>query len=132
MYQNQNNQVQQINNTPSTPIKAISNFFNSEKTQEKFSQLLGKKGPNFIASVVSLASSSTDLSKVEPSSIYGAALIAASVDLPIIPSLGYAYIIPYNQKVNGSYVKVAQFQIGYKGLIQLAHRSKQYITIHQN
>ena len=58
-----------------------------------------------------------------------AAGTAASLDLPINQNLGFAYIIPFNKKENGSYKVVAQFQMGYKGFIQLAQRSGQFKTI---
>ena len=93
----------------------------SEGVQKKFSELLGAKSKGFITSVMSVVSGNTNLSKAEPNSIYMAAMMAASLDLPINQNLGFAYIIPYGDK--------AQFQIGVKGLIQLAQRSGQFKNI---
>lgn len=116
--------MQNQNQLVESPVKRVSKFFRGDKVQEEFTKLLGAKAPNFIASILSQVNSSTNLANVDQNSIYGAAMIAASLDLPINPNLGFAYIIPYG--------KTAQFQIGYKGLIQLAHRSKQYTTLHSS
>lgn len=61
------------------------------------------------------------LAKCDPVSVISAAVISASIDLPIDPNLGFAAIVPYGRQ--------AQFQIMYKGFIQLAIRSGQYLTI---
>jgi recombination protein RecT len=96
--------------------------------------MLGKRSTSFITSVLQIVAASNQLSKAEPSSIYQAAAMAATLDLPLNNSLGFAYIIPYNQsfkKDDGSWGKkqVAQFQLGYKGFIQLAQRSGQFKTL---
>ena len=93
----------------------------SEGVQKKFSELLGNKSKGFITSVMSVVSGNTNLSKADPNTVYMAAMMAAALDLPINQNLGFAYIIPYGDK--------AQFQIGTKGLIQLAQRSGQFKTI---
>ena len=82
------------------------------------------------------------LSKADPTSIYQSAAIAATLDLPINQSLGFAWIVPYGQKQKddkGNWVTktVAQFQMGYKGFVQLAQRTGQYeklnvIPVHHN
>jgi recombination protein RecT len=58
------------------------------------------------------------LQKAEPMSVISSAMIAATLDLPVDKNLGYAWIVPYGGR--------AQFQLGYKGYIQLALRSGQY------
>jgi recombination protein RecT len=65
------------------------------------------------------------LNNCKPESVVSAALIAASMDLPINQNLGFAYLIPYKNKDG----EVCQFQMGYKGFIQLAQRSGFYKTI---
>ena len=67
------------------------------------------------------------LVKADPYSVYYAAIVAAVLDLPVNRNLGFAYIIPYNDKKSGKCI--AQFQIGYKGFIQLAQRSGLFKTI---
>lgn len=68
-----------------------------------------------------------DLGKCTPQSFIGALLQAASLGLEPNTSLGQAYLIPYNNYKNG--MKEAQFQIGYRGMIELAHRSGEFQTI---
>lgn len=92
-----------------------------ESVKQRFKEILGQKAPGFISSILSVTNSNALLQKAEPTSIMNAAVIAATLDLPINGSLGFAYIVPYSGQ--------AQFQIGYKGLVQLAMRSGQYKTI---
>lgn len=109
------------------PVKA---YFESPVVQQKFKELLGKRSTQFVTSVLQIVSNNKLLANAEPQSIFNAAATAATLDLPINQNLGFAYIIPYNEKQsNGSYSTVAQFQIGYKGFIQLAQRSGQFQTI---
>lgn len=89
--------------------------------RSKFEQVLGKNAAGFISSIISAVSTNPALSRCEPMSIISSAAIAASLNLPINPSLGFSYIVPYGDK--------AQFQIGWKGLVQLAMRSSQYKTL---
>lgn len=91
--------------------------------KNRFGDVLGQRAPQFMSSLLSL--SMGDLKDAEPKSIIAAAMIAASLDLPINKNLGFAYIIAYKDNNQGG-KKVAQFQMGYKGFIQLAQRSRQY------
>lgn len=93
----------------------------SEAIKSNIQTTLGQKTPQFIASVASLVANNPKLKECDQNTILSACLIAASLDLPINQNLGFAYIIPYNMQ--------AQFQIGYKGFIQLAMRSGQFKTI---
>lgn len=92
--------------------------------REQFESLLKARAPQFIASLANALYTNKRLGQCQPESVINAALIAAALDLPIEPSLGFAYIIPYNG--------IAQFQMGYRGYIQLAIRSGQYRTINAN
>lgn len=108
----------------------IKTLFSKDEVKQKFSDLLGKKAQGFMTSVLQIASQNIELAKAEPNSIYQAAATAAILDLPLNSNLGFAYIIPYKQKQNdGSYKIIAQFQMGYKGFIQLAQRSGQFKTM---
>lgn len=109
----------------------IKNYFEKEEIQNKFKEMLGKRATQFITSVIQISNSNDLLKKSEPTSLINAAITAATLDLPINQNLGFAYIIPFNekQKDTGSYVTKAQFQIGYKGFIQLAQRSGMFKTI---
>jgi recombination protein RecT len=91
--------------------------------KQRFEQVLGNptKAASFIATLINITNENTYLQKCDPNTILGSAMIAATLDLPVNPNLGLAYIIPYKDK--------AQFQLGYKGFIQLAMRSGQYKTI---
>ena len=105
-------------------------LFNKDEVKQKFQELLGKRASSFMTSVLQIVASNALLAKADPSSIYHAAAVAATLDLPLNNNLGFAYIVPYNQKQpDGSYKQVAQFQMGYKGFIQLAQRSGQFKTI---
>lgn len=96
-------------------------FFSQDNVKAKFAEILGQRSNAFVTSVLSTVTQNKMLAKVDPQSIYMAAMTAAVLDLPINPSLGMAYIVPYGTS--------AQFQLGYKGLIQLCVRSGQFKTI---
>lgn len=96
-------------------LKAL---MNTPTMRKKFEDVLKDKSDGFMASVLNLVSNDSYLSSVEPMSIITSAMVAASLDLPVDKNLGYAWIVPYRGK--------AQFQLGYKGYIQLAQRSGQY------
>lgn len=83
----------------------------------------GKDGTKFIASVVSAVNNNSMLQECTNASILSAALLGQSLNLSPSPQLGQYYMVPFNDKEKG---KVAQFQLGYKGYIQLAIRSGQY------
>lgn len=99
----------------------IKGFFYRDDVKAKFNELMGQRSAQFITSVLSVVNNNSYLKNASPESVFSAALMAATLDLPVNPNLGFAYIIPYGQQ--------AQFQVGYKGLIQLALRSGQFKTI---
>lgn len=107
----------------------IKDFFAKDAVKAKFNEILGKKSVGFLTSVMQVATNNKLLANVDPMSVYNSAAIAATLDLPINPNLGFAYIVPYAGQ--------AQFQIGWKGLVQLALRTGQYksinvIDVHEN
>jgi recombination protein RecT len=99
----------------------IKGFFHRDDVKSKFNELMGNRSAQFITSVLSVVNNNSYLKNASPESVFSSALMAATLDLPVNPNLGFAYIIPYGQQ--------AQFQVGYKGLIQLALRSGQFKTI---
>lgn len=114
---------------------AVKSVFDREDVKAKFKEILGKRSAQFITSVLQIASQNQLLANAEPLSVYQAAIVAATLDLPLNQNLGFAYIVPYNQKVKGNNgvwqtKQVAQFQMGYKGFIQLAQRSGQFKSIY--
>ena len=96
----------------------IKQLMNSQNVKKRFEEVLGNRAPQFMASVINLVNSDTNLQKVDQMSVIASAMVAASLDLPVDKNLGYAWIIPYNNR--------AQFQLGYKGYIQLALRTGLY------
>jgi recombination protein RecT len=101
--------------------KTVKGMLETPAFKKKFEEMLGKKAAGFISSIIAVTNSSNYLMKADPATVIGAAAQAAMLDLPINQSLGFAYIVPYKG--------AAQFQLGYKGYIQLAQRSGQYADI---
>jgi recombination protein RecT len=101
--------------------KTLKTLLNQDVLKQRFNEVLGKKAPAFISSIIAVCNDNKLLQKAEPMSVISAAMIAATLDLPINQNLGFAYIVPYAGK--------AQFQMGWKGFVQLAMRTGQYKTI---
>lgn len=83
----------------------------------------GKDGQRFMAAIISAVNTNPALQECTNPSILSGALLGESLKLSPSPQLGHYYLVPFNDKNKG---KVAQFQLGYKGYIQLAIRSGQY------
>lgn len=112
------NGIQAVNNgnvVSRENISALGVMVGSASVQARFEKMLGKKSAGFLSSLLSLVNNNKLLKNAEPRSVLAAAATAASLDLPINQSLGKAWIVPYKG--------AAQFQLGYKGLIELAQRS---------
>lgn len=109
----------------SNTASAVVQFVRNVSVQDRINNLLGKRAPQFVTSLVTAVNENQKLAECEPQSVLNAALTAASMDLPINQNLGFAYLIPYRNKTG----TVCQFQMGYKGFIQLAQRSGYYRTI---
>ena len=119
-------------------INAIMNsVLDKEGMRKRFDELLGERTPQFLSSIVSLVNADKNLQRAmmeSPMTIIQSALKAATFDLPIEPSLGYAYIVPFNNSYkdeSGNWHKraEAQFITGYKGLIQLCLRTGAYSRV---
>jgi len=109
----------------------VQSLLSSEDVSNRLKDILGNRASTFATSVIQISNQNTMLSQCVPASIVGAAMTSATLDLPLNNSLGFAYIVPFNEKQkDGSYLKKAQFQIGYKGLKQLAIRSGQYLSLY--
>ena len=93
--------------------------------RRRFDELLDNSAPSFISSILTIVNSNPKLRDCSPNSILSAAGIAAALKLPINPSLGFAHIVPYKSKSGMQ----AQFQLGFRGYVQLAMRSGQYRTL---
>ena len=114
----------QNNSTASVTTKSL---FARPDVQAKIAEMLGKRSTSFITSVLQIVNSNDLLKKSEPNSVYHAAMVAATLDLPINNSLGMAYIVPFQNRSKN--IVEATFQIGAKGFVQLALRSGQFKTI---
>ncbi len=101
-----------------TPVQKLKSVLNAESVQEQFRNALKENASSFVASLIDLYASDKYLQECNPNQVVMEALKAATLKLPINKQLGFAYIVPYK--------KVPQFQLGYKGYIQLAMRTGQY------
>lgn len=132
------NAVEKVDNKGKQSIAMMMNaYLDGEKMRARFDDLLGKRAPQFISSVVSLVNADPNMQKVffeAPMTIIQAALKAATFDLPVDSGLGYAYIVPFNnskKNADGTWSKrsEAAFILGWKGMHQLALRTGSYKTI---
>lgn len=102
----------------------IGSYLTGDAVKQRINQVIGgKDGQRFISAVVSAVQTNPGLQECTNQSILSAALLGESLKLSPSPQLGQYYMVPFNDKERG---KVAQFQLGYKGYIQLAIRSGQY------
>lgn len=115
---------QAVQSAPKAGVALLDAMFKQDSVQARFQRMLGKKAQGFISSVLTVVSQNKLLQNVDMRTVLSAASIAASLDLPILPSLGRAWIVPYKG--------VAQFQIGYLGYVELAQRSGLYKSINVN
>lgn len=106
-----------------TVSKKIAHLMKHDNIQERLKAMLDKNAESFVTSVINTVNGSTALQSCEPMTIVKSAMVAATLNLPVDPNLGFAAIVPYKDKKRGM---EAQFQIMYKGLVQLAIRSGQY------
>ncbi|MCI8655465.1 MAG: recombinase [Clostridia bacterium] len=108
--------------------QTFSAFLAQDAMKRKINEIVGgEKGQQFITAIISAVSTNPGLAECEHSSIVSAALLGQSLNLTPSPQLGQYYLVPFNDKKRGC--KVAQFQLGYKGYIQLAIRSGYYKKI---
>lgn len=103
-----------MSNKPAT----ISNFLTIPQTQKFLESNLGEKKGEFVSNLIAMCDGDNNLAACDPGQLMKCAMNATSLNLPLNKNLGYAYVIPYKG--------VPSFQIGYKGLIQLAIRTGQY------
>ena len=99
-------------------IAGVKQLLNAPAIKKRFEEVLGKRAPQFMTSIINLVNSDANLQKCDQMSVIGSCMVAATLDLPVDKNLGYAWIVPYGNK--------ATFQLGYKGYIQLALRTALY------
>lgn len=105
----------------------VKQYLASPVVRKRTEELLGKRSGQFITSVTAMVNADNKLAECEPTSLFMAALTAAALDLPVNKNLAFAHIVPYKNTKAG--VTEAQFQMGWKGYVQLAQRTGQYKTI---
>lgn len=101
-----------------SPVDKLKSIVSSESVQEQFKNALQEGAPLFVASLIDIYANDKNLQKCPANLVVMEALKAATLKLPINKQLGFAYIVPYSD--------TPQFQLGYKGYIQLAMRTGQY------
>ena len=106
--------------TKKADLSTVQGALQHPSINKRIEDMLGKRAPQFCSALIQV-SKQTHLTKCDPMTIIGGAMTAASMDLSIDPNLGFAHIVPYG--------KSAQFQMGYKGFIQLALRTGQYAAM---
>lgn len=105
--------------------QTFSAFLSTDAMKKKINEMVGgEKGQQFVTSIISAVSNNPKLAECDHSTILSVALVGQALNLSPSPQLGQYYMVPFNDTIRGC--KVAQFQIGYKGYIQLAIRSGQY------
>ena len=104
--------------TPPVPAKSVANFLNAPSTAKFLQDTLAEKKPEFVSNLIALCDADKNLAMCNPAALMKCAMNVTALNLPLNKNLGYAYVIPYKG--------VPSFQIGYKGLIQLAIRTGYY------
>ena len=102
--------------------KNFTEIVNSDAVKKRFGEVLKEGAASFISALIAIYNGNQYLQKCSAKSILGAAGLAATLKLSITPSLGHAYLLPYKGQCT--------FIIGWKGLIQLAHRTGRYKCLH--
>ena len=110
-----------------TGLQKFNAMLENTRTQEYLTNVLGEKKQTFVSNMVALVSSNKALSECDPSTIMFSCLKATALSLPLDPSLGLAWVLPYKDNKNNT--TVATFQLGAKAYIQLALRTAQYRKI---
>ena len=106
-------------------LPALKNALNAPSVKTKFEEMLGKRSSQFMTSITSVVTNNALLQKADVNSIIMGSAVAASMDLPLNPNLGYAALVPFNSK-DGCF---AQLQIMVKGWTELFLRSGQCQSI---
>lgn len=117
-----------LQTTPSRqpkPIDAFNRLIQSQGMQNYLASTLHDKRDAFIANVTALVGSNAQLQACDPAAVIMTAVKATALNLPLDPNLGFAYVVPYQSQQG----LVPQFQLGYKGYVQLALRTGQFKTI---
>lgn len=115
-----------MGNELTTKKPAFSVAIQSDMYKNLINNTLGdsERAKRFIASISSAVATNDTLKQCDAGTILSGALLGESLNLSPSPQLGQYYLVPYDNNKKG--VKEAQFQLGYKGYVQLALRSGYY------
>lgn len=136
--QGQAQQAASVQRKPDTPLARFNRSITAVETQQYLLQVLGRKKDQFVNNITALVANDVNLQGCAPMSLIYAGIKATALDFPLDNNLGFAYVIPYNnrKRVTGEdgtsrdvVVKEAQLQWGYRAFIQLAIRSGQFRRI---
>lgn len=130
-YQVQTAAPQAVQQQQQSPMEALKAMLAAPSVQSQFTNALGDHKDAFVASLIELYGSEGKLQRCKPKDLIMQALKAATLKLPLNKALGFAYIVPYNTKVEHpdgktTYELMPTFIPSYKGYIQLAMRTGQY------
>ena len=117
----------ELTTSKATGLKAFNQAITNPSTQKYLSDVLGERKGSFVNNITALVANNALLHDCDPYTIMFAGMKATALNLPLDNSLGFAYVLPYKDNKRG--VTVAQFQLGYKGVKQLALRSGQFAII---
>ena len=130
---NNYNRGNQLAQKKQEPVMNINAMTKSPAMQKRFAEVLGKSAPAFLAGVLGACNTNKSLLEADPQSVMSSAMVAATLNLSVVPSLGQAALVPYKTsvRIDGRWQKLnlCQFQLMKRGIIQLAQRSGQYLTI---
>ena len=114
-----------VNNSLVAKKQNFGTYLTGDAVKNRINQIVGgKDGQRFITALTSAVTTNPALAECDQTTILSGALLGESLKLSPSPQLGQYYLVPFNDNKRGC--KVAQFQLGYKGMIQLAIRSGQY------
>lgn len=113
--------------TKATGLRLFNQTITNPSTQKYLADVLGERKGSFVNNLTALVANNSMLQECEPYTVMFAAMKATALNLPLDNSLGFAYVLPYKDNKKG--ITVAQFQLGYKGVKQLALRSGQFAII---
>lgn len=111
--------------------KSIADYLAIPAVKEQIDNVLGAdNSASFVSDVVACVQNNAQIAQCTNASIFSGALVARTLNLSLSPTLGYAYLVPFDvRRKDGTYDKVAQYQMGYKGYVQLALRSGNYFKL---
>lgn len=109
------------------PLKQFNTFIANPRTQDYLTTVLADKKGSFVNNITALVTNNATLQVCKPDTLMFACLKATALDLPLDQNLGFAYVLPYKDNKKGE--TLAQFQMGYKGFVQLALRTGQFKTL---